>query len=543
LLPEKLSGPNPIRRVFPHSITRILGGDITIATTILVGYFLLFHGMIIYHYKDFVVDDAYIVARYAENFYRTGSLEYNPGEPISALTSPLHAFLEVGLYTITRDTIVSYKYLCGILLLMSIFTLLINLRAPVYYRLLFFIAIGLSPIIMLWTFAGLETPILFLLFSTLLVLAQSQEKYSHNKHIGIGILVGLLFLTRYDTVLFSLPLYLWYCYGKTLKGAFLSALIAGLISVGWLIFSYIYFGDIMPTSYYVKQPQFDISIIKKNISYFFQFTLISGLLPVSLVLFSYPHSKRVKLHDINRRLMDNIGIFLGLLLIFGYSLSVATTHMMFAYRFYVPFLPIIFYLLLSSDLFVPLPRASNSSNHHFFILSTILIFTLYQLAANWYVYTKSVNPVFFGKYEFTQVSVSESNSILYEFPIKMASDIRKHWSTVMKKEGHAPRIYTYAAGIMPFYYPDAYIYEILVSYRHHCRYDWKYDADYVNIIYPLHGPLDKQLSQGFEHFSLVSSYTFEFEGNIQHYSTYYNPNPLPNKLPPKIYQPCISFNN
>ena len=45
------------------------------------------------YYFNFTAEDAYITYRYAENFVNIGSLVYNVGEPINAMTSPLHAIL------------------------------------------------------------------------------------------------------------------------------------------------------------------------------------------------------------------------------------------------------------------------------------------------------------------------------------------------------------------------------------------------------------------------------------------------------------------
>jgi hypothetical protein len=42
-------------------------------------------------FYGFIADDSFITARYAENLVDWGQLVFNPGERISALTSPLHA--------------------------------------------------------------------------------------------------------------------------------------------------------------------------------------------------------------------------------------------------------------------------------------------------------------------------------------------------------------------------------------------------------------------------------------------------------------------
>src|SRR5215211_7690926 len=57
----------------------------------------------------FTADDGYILARYAENLVDRGELVFNPGERISAVTSPLHALLAATYYRVTGHTILVNK--------------------------------------------------------------------------------------------------------------------------------------------------------------------------------------------------------------------------------------------------------------------------------------------------------------------------------------------------------------------------------------------------------------------------------------------------
>jgi hypothetical protein len=52
-------------------------------------------------YFKFTAEDAYITYRYSENWINTGSLVYNEGEPINAMTSPVHAILSAALFFMT----------------------------------------------------------------------------------------------------------------------------------------------------------------------------------------------------------------------------------------------------------------------------------------------------------------------------------------------------------------------------------------------------------------------------------------------------------
>src|SRR5688572_18681782 len=56
-----------------------------------------------WHFAAFTADDAYIVARYALNARDVGDWAFNPGEPVSALTSPLHGLVLIGLSVLASD--------------------------------------------------------------------------------------------------------------------------------------------------------------------------------------------------------------------------------------------------------------------------------------------------------------------------------------------------------------------------------------------------------------------------------------------------------
>lgn len=88
------------------------------------------------------------------------------GERVSAMTSPLHGMLMVALSMISTDPIPLYKVVAllgaGAASLMCLvrFGVLRREAAPLA-------AVFAAPSIILWTFAGLETPLLFGLVTTM----------------------------------------------------------------------------------------------------------------------------------------------------------------------------------------------------------------------------------------------------------------------------------------------------------------------------------------------------------------------------------------
>jgi hypothetical protein len=94
--------------------------------------------------------------------------------------------------------------------------------------------------------------------------------------------------------------------------------------------------------------------------------------------------------------------------------------------------------------------------------------------------------------------------------------------------------------MLPYAYRDSYIYEKLVSYRHcHERYRQRLYADYLHILAPRQGEVAEQLPLPLDHYDLVSSYKLFFDGSMQEFLVYYNPNPEEHNLSAGINDFCV----
>lgn len=119
--------------------------------------FFLF-GIGVVYFFNFTVDDAYITYRYAEKLVNTGTLVFNDGEAINALTSPFHALLSAALFYITSHTVLSNKLLALSLLLLSSLVIWRRYDNRSELQLLILSLVLLPSCILVWTFGGLETP-------------------------------------------------------------------------------------------------------------------------------------------------------------------------------------------------------------------------------------------------------------------------------------------------------------------------------------------------------------------------------------------------
>jgi hypothetical protein len=216
----------------------------------------------------------------------------------------------------------------------------------------------------------------------------------------------------------------------------------------------------------------------------------------------------------------------------------ATHHMMFSFRFFVPYIPstVILVMELVRRASETRPVNLTAGRTAYVFAAFLLCLTSFQLYQNVYTYTPSVNGISsIGEYQALGI---RDYARFMQILKQEALDIQNHWE-VHGDSNRRPRIITYAAGILPYTYRESYIYEKLVSYRH-CseRYQQALYADYIHILAPRQGPVDQQLPRQADSYYLVSSYEVFFDGSMQEFLVYYNPKPEAHNLSTRIYEPC-----
>ena len=490
-------------------------------------------------YFNFTAEDAYITYRYAENWVNMGSLVYNEGEPINAMTSPLHTVLSAALFFVIGDTALSNKIMSLFLLLLSALLVWYRFRKYLHLQLLALILL-LPPCILLWTFGGLETPILLFLATTTAILVLRPEPFSLNLVCVIFLFAGLAFLTRYDSILFFLPVTL-YAASKTqsFKHVLVALAVGAILPLAWLFVSIYYYGDLLPTSFYVKTPTGNLWGLIFNGKYIASYFLYIGIIPVVALVFVLLMPKQKTIDTLYQHFKRVWWLYIGLVLEVLYGLTMATHHMMFSFRFFVPYIP------ATAILVVDLVRRSSETREvdlttgrpAYLFTGLLLCLTLFQLYQNFYTYNHSINGISpIGEYR----AIGVRDYVRFMQILKQeASDIEKHWELINGDKGRRPRIITFAAGMLPYTYRESYIYEKLVSYRHcHERYRQGLYADYIHIIAPRQGQINEQLPRPEDSYDLVSSYEMFFDGSMQKFLVYYNPQPEAHNLTARIYEPC-----
>lgn len=510
------------------------------------GLVVLSFAMSSWRLSTFTADDSYIVARYAVNARDTGDWAFNPGERISALTSPLHSLLLRGLAHLTVQPLAPYKVLGVVAVLGSSLYLLVvfGLGRPEALPLA---AVLAAPSLVLWTFGGLETPMLTAVITAMAAVAVRLQSPSGGAVWPLGLLAGLAAVTRYDAVLFAGPVLLAALLERrpSQRQRLWAAVLAVGIPSSWFAYSWLRFGAILPTSFYVKTPTSEAAVLLKNVRYMSEHLAIAGL----AVVLIFAVVRLIGTGSIVETLFEEVrtrwGLQLGLVLVLAYGATMATVHMMFAFRHFTPYLGALALALLclakrSDD---RRPNAARSSSFKA-VVSTLGILIVH-VAHTEALRDRSLQGLgSFGEYD-AQGAAGYARDFISAME-RNAADIGAHWATLGMSR--PPRIWTFAAGALPYAYREAYIFEALVSFRHHCpRREkgeapdarvWRAHADYIHA-FTRHGNLPRLLAPvRAEQAQLISTHEIRFNGRDERLLVYYNPSPRENILPPGIDASC-----
>jgi arabinofuranosyltransferase len=511
-------------------------------------------GVSVFFLWGFTADDAFIVYRYARNCVAGEGLVFNPGDHVSALTSPLHALLCTLLELLPFSIVITNKLLSLALVAGACLWACRRLNYGPFLAFLFSGTVLASPLVIFWSVGGLETPYLLVLFVIAYCLLGSNEESPSRRTTCIASLIcGICFLARHDSILFTGPMLV---HGITRqlahkRDAVLSAgllvLPAILVAGSWLLFSLFYYKDILPTSYYSKGIEYSWYMSAANTVYIGQFLTLTGLpIIVGFHLCVFSLRKDTNYPNIIRSwLVRNWGPLVGLLFTCLYGLGMVTTHMMFSYRFLIPFLPILVFLAI--DLFRRLPHGQVASAHSLLasgtvmcVLHGIVIVTLIKFSLNLGAIGEYRSLTLEQYQGFVQVLESQCDTI------------HSHWSrTQQRRKGIAgpddrPTVYVYAAGVAGYRLAGFRIVDSsIISYRHYFRggsSGVSRAADYL-VVTSRHGRYETQLGGLLKNLEPLQGAEkwIDFDGRQESFNVYYNPAPSGLRLPDYVNGPSPSL--
>lgn len=514
---------------------------------------LALFGAAAFLYFGFSAEDAFITYRYAENLATTGSFVFNEGEPIMALTSPLHGLLVSVLFLLTGHVVVANKVLGFVLLVSAAAFVWFRFKDQPHLQLLVATLILLPPCMVLWAFGGLETPLLLFLVTSATILAASTPEPGRGRLCSVFLLAGLAFVTRFDSVLFMGPLVLHMIHrARTVKDVAIATVAGVALPLAWLSVSLVYYGDIFPTSFYSKPPMWRLPVLIGNAKYVLFFLFAVGIVPMLIVALALMRRWRTMSEVLLEHFRASWWLYLGIAAELLYGLTMAQTHMMFSFRFFVPYIPA-FTIIVAGLIGRSMESRQFSERRRVSVIAlAVLGLAAFQGFQIYYTYDRSVNGLSpWGEYR--SVGVRQYTRFIATLRSE-ARNIREHWNASNESK-RLPRIYTYAGGVVPYTFRDSYVYETLVSYRHcyneqelikapnvwmKTNIDLRRSADYIHVITPRHGPIAPQLPLPEEDLALISSFEIEFDGYPERFLVFYNPEPAPHRLTSRIDGLCTA---
>jgi len=322
---------------------------------------LVFAGLVLLAWMNrFIQDDAFISFRYAYNLAHGHGLVWNAGERIEGYTNFLYTLIIALPIYFGRDPVLS-SYLFGLIFftITLIFTYLLaqSLFRSKYAAVLTVILLGTNFTFSSYATGGLETQLqacIFVACVYLLVRLIDAGEGSALRLIALSVLLGAGVLTRLDSLLLVgivLPVALFFSLkgnsnpAQKLKKALCLLLPFAILVGSWLVWKVLYYGDILPNTFYVKAASG--TSIERGLVYAYLFFHSYWLIPFPLFFFA---SIRKLVERANRELL--IPAVLVVLWIL-YMIKVGGDFMEF--RFLVPILPL-FFILMGWLIFVHMQR-------------------------------------------------------------------------------------------------------------------------------------------------------------------------------------------
>ncbi|MFH0953930.1 MAG: hypothetical protein V1873_06340 [Verrucomicrobiota bacterium] len=218
-------------------------------------------------FARFIVDDAGISFAYAKNLAHGQGLVPQPGAPpVEGYSNPLWVLVFALISRLNLLALPWTPKIVSLVLVAASYRLCWRILRDVtpHHRFVSFAALSLlstSTSFVIWTSAGLENPLyvfLVLLLCRQVQMATGAPAGSHPHPVALGVICGLIALTRPEGVMFlaAYPLVLTLVPAARQRGWWKPALLCVLgfavIYGSYGLFRLAYFGDLLPNTYYAK---------------------------------------------------------------------------------------------------------------------------------------------------------------------------------------------------------------------------------------------------------------------------------------------------
>lgn len=214
---------------------------------------LLFYITAVMHY-EYTPDDTYIYLQYAKNIANGDGFSFNAGTPSYGVTGPLWALLiatgtafHLDPYVVAKTLDLFFACVALLVLFLVAFLILRDKRYAFLAAMLF----AFDAWFLRWTSSGMESSL-----AVLLVLLCTFYVY-RNEYALASLVCGILSLVRPEGVLLFVILQVdnfinstnrWASFRSMLRSTGLFA----AVTLPWVLFSYVYFGTIIPNTVAAK---------------------------------------------------------------------------------------------------------------------------------------------------------------------------------------------------------------------------------------------------------------------------------------------------
>ena len=212
---------------------------------------------VLFPYRHFAGDDAYISFRFAQNLATAHGFSFNPDQPTYGSTSPLW----VGLLAATGRagfSIIDGGHLLdalSALLLIPVFFRLSGVYiASLHMRVIASALLILDPWFVRWAMSGMEN-VLALLLLCVVMLAQQRQRGRAGVSVIAPLCCGLGILTRPEFAVFGALLFVdTIAFEKTYrtKKVAIYSLVGAMVIMPWLVYAWAHFGTIVPNTITAK---------------------------------------------------------------------------------------------------------------------------------------------------------------------------------------------------------------------------------------------------------------------------------------------------
>lgn len=421
---------------------------------------------------SYVVDDTYISLLYARNLAMYGELVANVGERCLGFTNFLFVIIEAGLIKTFQSIYTGYDAVIPVKLFLLVcaglclylpwrFT---SLRDDPVAGAFWFISLGTAAPFIIWTAGGMETVFLALLLvvAALAFLGiQGSSSDTSQYEIVMLLFLGAAALTRLDSVLISFPLIVaaGLKYGWRSRQWWTRLLLFFVLPIAAMeLFNYLYYGALLPGSFHSKGFKAGRSIFTFGIVHFLELLFLVNMNIIHLVIIIKGIRKaRINSHDRDNKAANELNsclvILAGIALYSLYIISQGYVHMMFAYRFNTPILPL-FYMASALSIKVILENKLSPLPFRRLGLGLLSCLLAINIASFGYAYKYDM------LFSFLPLERQHTNMSIKGYT-KMMTHFKNAGEAIYEHFPRNTKMYCWSGGIIP-YIADVYAFDDLL---------------------------------------------------------------------------------